>query len=789
MRYNDESDKIEISVSELVRLARVGCAASVQKDEDEPSAGRLQNDTQPIRLEFSVDGVELTLSGKRLEKNSTAYVHSFPVGGSPLRPDKAEIEQARGEAYILAYMELFRDSKSEPCRGSINLQICYINSESGEQAESLETVTRAKLSRFFDKCAAALEGYAEAECERVKLRLPSMASAAFPYKEMREGQREFIRSAYRTMARGGELFAIAPTGTGKTVSALFPALRALGDGRCEKVFYLTPKTTTAEAARDCLELFAKEGVRLRAVILSAKERACTSGLVCRESKRLCASLSSNRLKEAVFSLYREGMTVAALSDFRRVGTEFGVCPYELALSYSELCDVIICDFNYLFDPRVYIRRFFTESGSYAFLIDEAHNLADRARDMYSAEVSELTLSTLANSPHFGEFSAAKEASSRLSQALRELLFPLIKEELRQDADGNRYGAYHTHNLPGELFGLFGKARDACDRELKETFCAKDEQKNVRVKALREYIHLLDRFIFALSRFDDGFEFFVFFEDEKIRAKIFCLDTGGVIRDRLRLGRSAVFFSGTLSPTDYYKQVLGGDRSSCVLKVDSPFVPEQLKVAVMDKISTRYSEREDTLLAICRGIAATLSAKRGNYMVFAPSFAYAEAIYKSFSAKYPKIRTLCQKSNMTAMEKAEFLDAFSKSDGNYLVAFCVMGGIYSEGIDLTGDKLIGAVIVGIGMPTPTYEREAIAAYYDEKLEAGKLYAYIYPGMNKVLQAAGRVIRCEDDRGVIVLIDDRFDDPIYKKTAPTLWRGMQFFSDPKSLKESLERFWAE
>jgi Rad3-related DNA helicase len=251
----------------------------------------------------------------------------------------------------------------------------------------------------------------------------------------------------------------------------------------------------------------------------------------------------------------------------------------------------------------------------------------------------------------------------------------------------------------------------------------------------------------------------------------------------------VLFSATLSPLGYYRETLGGERSDETLEVSSPFAPEQLSVSIMDKISTRYSEREDTLLAIVRTIAATVSAKRGNYMVFTPSFEYNEALAKAFELKYPKLHIITQKKNMTAKEKSEFLDEFKKDDASYLIGFCVMGGIYSEGVDLAGDSLIGAVIVGIGMPSLSYEREAIAEYYQEKYEEGKQYAYIYPGFHRVLQAAGRVIRRESDRGVIVLIDDRFADPLYKKSVPQLWHGLKFVADAKGLRMLLDKFWAE
>ena len=317
----------------------------------------------------------------------------------------------------------------------------------------------------------------------------------------------------------------------------------------------------------------------------------------------------------------------------------------------------------------------------------------------------------------------------------------------------------------------------------------DNERNARLKAIRDLLYKVKKVASSLNSFDTGYRFLVFCHGEELFFKVLCIDASCEIQKRIDKGSGAVFFSATLSPLDYYRSILSTDRYADTLEVDSPFDKSQLSVAIMDRISIRYSERERTLPAVCRVIAATLSAKRGHYMVFAPSFEYAEAIYEAFSKKYPKVKSMLQGKNMTAVEKEEFLAAFSRESDAYLVGFCVMGGIYSEGIDLAGDSLIGSVVVGIGIPSLSYEREVMAEYFEEKYESGKQYAYVYPGMNRVFQAAGRVIRREDDRGVIVLIDDRFADPIYKKSIPTLWEGMQYVSDAKDLKAELDKFWAE
>ena len=787
MRYADEERTIYLSAEELVSAARRGISPSQAYDEDEPSVseaplpeGYSESDVVTLSTDFCVSDMNFRLSAAAYIKDGEVHI-AAPV--SDLREAKRRevAAQYRGEAFIAGAIFAEREKAV-----SVTLGVVYCAEGTKESETVRETVSREKLVSFFDKCKALLPEAGQAEIERVTVRLPSMKRLKFPYGKPRPGQDEFIRAAYRTIARGGVLYGAAPTGTGKTVSALFPAVRALGDGRVGKVFYLTPKTTTAEAARECLLRFSEAGASIRSIILVAKEKLCTHSHVCRESKRLCPTNRQNRIYEAAAALYEKKLVTAMPEDVRKVAEEFTVCPYELSLTYSELCDVVICDFNYLFDPQVYIRRYFTRGGSYAFLIDEAHNLGERAREMYSAEIS---LSELTYTEALSELSLLRKAAGEAGEIFERTLRALLRDEVRRDPDGKETGAYHSHTVPSELYEIFGKLSEIAEDELYESFRSRDDEANERTHFIREYLYRIKKFRDTLDRFDDGFEFFAFLDGSELRAKLFCLDTGAVIRKRLELGRSAVLFSGTLSPISYYKSVLGGDGASGVLSLDSPFAPEQLSVSVMHNITTRYSEREKSLPAVLKVIAATLSAKRGNYMIFSPSFAYSESLFKLFRTKYPKIKAILQKPHMTDAEKAEFLAEFSREDSSYLAAFCVTGGIYSEGIDLAGDKLIGAVIVGIGMPALSFEREAIAAYYEEKLEMGVQYAYLYPGMNRVLQAAGRVIRSEDDRGVIVLIDDRFDDPLYKKTAPSLWKGMQFLEDARELRERLDEFWLE
>ena len=784
MRYSSESGKIVISVKEFINIARRSIGGSLSRDENEP-IDRMRNKSEfTLRYGFNLKERDFTIEGSASDIKDKSLRHDFTVEGRADRPSHAEISQARGEAFLLGkmYCEL------TGCE-LIEITVCYISRDGSDKRDISEWVSKKKLDTFFNRCLINIAIYAEPEVERVTSRLPSLKTLKFPYPEKREGQSDFIKSVYHSLSRGGSLFAAAPTGTGKTVSVLYPALRALGDDRFDKIFYLTPKGTANEAVRECVMRCRDCGADLRCVILSSKEKSCHLGMICREGYSLCALSECKRLPDAVLELYKSGKSVTDLSDILPITKKYSVCPYEAALAYAEVCDLVVCDINYLFDPVVYIRRFFTDAGRYAFLIDEAHNLPDRAREMYSQELDESLFDTLIQSELISEDTKLKRLLPEYKERFTDLFMPYLKEEIRTDKDGKKFGFAHLSEIPPMLYDLIGELYAHTDAELIRAYNETDENKNKRIKLLRDFLYTLKSFSLTLEEFDGNFKLFLHYTNGKIKTKLFCVDPGRLIKKRLDLGHGSVFFSATLSPISYYKSVLGADRSSEAFEISSPFDPSQLSVSIMDSISTRYSERDKTLPAVCKAIAAALSAKRGNYMVFAPSFEYCAALSEYFKEKYPKIKIIAQKPNMTKAEKDEFLNCFKSEDSGYLVGFCVMGGIYSEGVDLVGDSLIGAIVVGIGMPSLSVEREAMAEYYQDKYEEGKTYAYIYPGMNRVLQAAGRVIRTETDRGIILLIDDRFNDPVYKKSIPKLWKGLKYIANFKELNERIKKFWSE
>ncbi len=791
MLYDPNSGKIKISLKEFIGIARRGISPTLPFDEDEPSITDtslllMKEELPDIKRErviygFSALGYDFEMYMQLVCVMEGEVIIAKEIDTSPKALTRDERALMRAEAFIIG--KALTDIQNY---NDIVVNFHIFNRIRGEKATFTEVVRQKQLDDFFDKCVAAVAKFAAPEVERVTKRLPSLQNLRFPFENIRDGQREFMREAYRTLSLGGVLFASAPTGTGKTVSAIYPALKALAKGRAEKIFYLTPKGTTAEAVRDTIDLLCKEGAMLRALIITRKDRMCINGHLCRSTRYLCKYSKCTKIADAALKLYKNVNNCLDFSHVIEVAKEYAVCPYELSLAYSELCDIVICDFNYLFDPGAYLRRYFDDGGRYLFLVDEAHNLVERSRDMYSAS---LTLDEIAEpfyDERIRENSPIKSISNNTKKVLHELIYPLVKEELREDREGKIHGATHVSEIPPRMFTIFDELQLFIAEEQKNAIKEKDAE---LIFLLREYGLKIKKFASAMARFDECYKLIIFYSDGQIKLEILALHTGKEIREMINRGHGALFFSATLAPIHYYRSTLGGEAQDGTLSVDSPFASEQLSVCIMDKISTRFSEREDTLSAVCRAIAATVSARRGNYMVFCPSFAYSESLYKVFKAKYPKIKILIQKKDMTQSEKSAFLEEFKRESDTYLIGFAVMGGIYSEGIDLAGDSLIGAVVVGIGMPGLSYEREAIAEYYQEKYEEGKQFAYIYPGMNRVFQAAGRVIRRESDRGVIVLIDDRFDDPIYKKSLPKLWSGTKFIGDAQTLRTVLDEFWHE
>ncbi len=626
---------------------------------------------------------------------------------------------------------------------------------------------------------------------RIDLRLPTFQKTPFPYAAVRESQDVLIRECYRDIKAGKRLFAQAPTGTGKTASTLYPAVRALGDGICDKIFYLTAKASTGREALRAAERIRESGADLYTVVLASKEQLCIKreerqGLSrhCNPDDCVRAVDFYPKCRAAIEELLatRHEFPVSVIEE---TAAKYGICPHELQLELSEFCDVIICDYNYVFDPAVYLRRYFADPSPieerYVFLVDEAHNLADRACDMYSAAFS--LSACKEHLQHLTESNAVTKECLTPIETVTELVNSyrlLCKDELFRDDAGVEHGFYITKAPLQALNDAMETAVSALDRLL---FLHRDfEGENDALHLLG----MLKRYRMISEIYDKQFLTFVEVNGAEVLVRQICQDPSAVLQDCLNRACAAVLFSATLTPLDYFADILGGGKKAVKISLPSPFDPENCCVVAATDISTRYEDREKSVKRIASHIAATVSPKKGNYIFYFPSYDYMEKVHVAFCKRYPKLLTVKQEKGMRAEDREAFLSSFA-NDGSWRIGFCVLGGSFSEGVDLPGNRLIGVGIVGVGLPGISNERNLLKEYYDQTRESGYDYAYIYPGMNRVLQAAGRLIRRESDTGVIVLMDDRYASERYQILFPDRWQTVRSATNATELANIMAEFW--
>ena len=713
----------------------------------------------------------------------------------------------------------------------VTLRLTYVTPGHEEEAYFADSILSARqLEGGYAAILRMILPHAKDLWERETTLRKTAKRAIFPYTEVRDAQQDMIRECWRDMRAGKTLFAEAPTGIGKTIATLYPAVRVWGEGRCDKIFYLTAKNATRREAFAAVQKLNEAATPIRACVITARESACICEAAKEGGHRLstyCNPVSCpyakgyfDRVESVIFDLLSSGKTVFSGLDIRAAAKKWQVCPYELALDLSELCEIIICDYNYVFSPSVYLRRYFTEGiphtegHRYLFLVDEAHNLPDRARDMYSGALSLADVTTVQDILHEWEtrigqdlifptedvgYAEDDKTAPRLkASSLDDLIGVLSRMSLAcaettvVDTDGVKRGVSLDRNQPVALCEATRSLSTLCDRWLRRNTA------HPLYTTVDGLATALRGFRTAADYYDRRFATFVEVEGDDVRVKLTCLDPAGILRPILHKAEARVLFSATLTPNDYFADILGGDRDSVLVNFESPFPRDHLCVAVCDGVSTRYEDRDGSCRKIMNHIAATISAKRGNYMVYFPSYAYLEKVYALFQKKYPSVKTVVQKPGMTYAEREAFIASFTPDSKELLVGFCVLGGSFSEGVDLPGRCLIGAVVVGVGIPALSSERNIMREYYDEtrvttdpeeggSCSEGYAYAYTYPGMNHVLQAVGRVIRRPEDYGVAVLIDDRYVTEPYLHLYPAHWEMISAVEDPVSLNEYLASFW--
>lgn len=720
---------------------------------------------------------------------------------------EAPVYVHKAQAMCYAYIYALQNHLDQ-----IGVQMTYCNLDTEDVKLFQEVFAWDALADWFGNLIAEYRKWADWQIMWRRKRQESIQNLEFPYP-YREGQRKLVGDVYRTIRRGKNLFLQAPTGVGKTISTIFPAVKAVGEELADRIFYLTAKTITATVAKETFGLLREQGYQAKIIQLTAKEKLCLCGntaieqeaadqdnpypdfpqikLECNPQNCPYAKGHFDRVNDAVFELL-QASDLFTREEILAQARKHRVCPFELSLDVATWCDNILCDYNYVFDPNVYLKRFFQDSSKekYLFLVDEAHNLVDRSREMYSATL------------YKEDILAVKKIMKPHNQAIARTLDKCNKAMLDFKRECENYSVcesvgvltFYLMRLVSQMEEFFEKPREFPDK-----------------KTVLDFYFELRNFVNIYDLVDENYVIYdEMQEDGRFMIKLFCVDPSKNLQKCIDKSVSTIFFSATLLPINYYKRLLSTKEDNYAIYAQSTFDETQRLLAFGRDVSTKYTRRGPAEYEkIARYIRAAIRSKKGNYMVFFPSYKMMQDVYDVFvrveresdtrngvavsdepsiaeESLKESLTIIMQHSNMNEAEREEFLQAFEQEDGGTLVAFCVMGGIFGEGIDLKNDRLIGAVIVGTGLPQISNEREILKQYYDKQGLSGFDYAFRYPGINKVLQAAGRVIRTQEDRGIIVLLDERFLQSDYNALYPREWKN-RIVGNVETVDAEICKFW--
>lgn len=737
----------------------------------------LEEEYYDLILEGRADGIQILTEGEKpdysvsfqnivLEDSAKVIIDEikgiYMKLDHLLAPVGVHLAQAKCYAYIYA---LQHDLKR------IGVQMTYVNLDTEEMKYFSEEYTFEDLKEWFDDLIASYRKWSDFQYAWKKLRQESIQKLQFPFA-YRKGQKELAAGVYRTIQRKKNLFIQAPTGVGKTITTVFPAVKAVGEGLGDRIFYLTAKTVTGTVAWETFDQLRRQGYQAKLIQITAKEKMC-----------LCAEMECNpvycpyarghydRVNDAVFGLLQKEdfFTREVLLEQAR---EYQVCPFEMSLDVASWVDDIICDYNYVFDPNVYLKRFFAEGirGDYIFLIDEAHNLVERSREMYSATLRKEDLL------------AVRKIMKRYQPKLDKDFNKCNRILLDYKRECENYKVYQ--DIGSFIFTLMNLASGLDEFLQRSTEFPERKEVSEFYFAVRNFLNMYERVdehyvIYGEHTSEGGF-----------LLKLYCVDPSLNLQECIDKGNAAIFFSATFLPIRYYKSLLSTKQDNYAVYAETAFTEDQSLLLLGRDVSSRYTRRnQDEYRRIAEYIRKIGQAQKGNYMIFFPSYKMMQEVYEVFEGiNCGEMETCMQVSGMKEEEREAFLGQFVAEHERSFLAFCVMGGIFGEGIDLKNEQLIGAVVVGTGLPQISNEREILKHYYDERSGEGFDYAYRYPGMNKVLQAAGRVIRTVDDSGVILLLDDRFTRREYESLFPKEWERRSFCT-VESVSGYLDAFWEQ
>jgi DNA excision repair protein ERCC-2 len=722
----------------------------------------------PVCLELDFHDVILLISGRIdgvLEYPDRVCIEE--IKSTRKDPDQMDIpEDHPFWAQVKCYGYLYAKQKGLE---KIILQLTLANVDTEKIHELKKTFTTKELKAFFDVLVdVCLQKIRAMNAWRLK-RNQTIALLDFPFEKYRAGQRQMAVTIYRVIRDKRQAIIQAPTGIGKTMAALYPALKAMNEGLAEKIFFLTARTTGKSAAETALKLLETSGLRIRTLTITAKSKICFNpDCLCNAQECEFAEGYYDRIDIALDQLFEKD--IIDRTRIESLAAAHHICPFDFTLEASNLADIIICDYNYAFDPGVYLKQFFLNGKKdYVFLVDEAHNLVDRGREMFSASLSRSLFVELLR--------LIRPKLPKISISLRNIIEWFSRKKtriLRQK------GFISETELPEDIMPVFGKFI-----QLSEYWLLHNYKSPFRQKIIDTYLEV-SNFMKIAGYYDQTYVTVYENLDFDIRLKLFCLDPAGPLEKALKRCSAAIFFSATMTPVSYFKKVIGCRESTIEMLLSSPFPQENCLVAVFDRISTLYKRRWETREQLAEILTSLISQKCGNYLFFFPSYEYLNMVLKVFKKRNAGIRIMIQKSDMKESERGKFIESFKKESCDVLVGFAVMGGFFAEGIDLVGDCLSAAAIISVGIPMICPERELIRRYYQQKNGAGFDFAYKFPAINRVLQAAGRVIRSETDKGVILLIDERFSKPDYSNRLPEHWNMLRV-KNHSDFNAILKNFW--
>ena len=721
----------------------------------------------PLKMSFNVDEVNIVLEGRAdgiIKRSETEYV---------IDEIKTTVEDLQifhddnlgwhlGQAKCYAYM-FAKQTNLE----FIGVKLTYIRQ--GKEKEQLidsYVFNVLELEQFVVKLLNEYLAFYNIIFNKIAKRNESIESLKFPFNKFRQGQRDLAKYTYAMAKKRGRLFAEAPTGIGKTISTVFPFVKALKDDDNSKIFYLTAKTSGREAAHQAIKLLKENGLSLGDIMITAKDKICfCKGQACNPEECPYAKGYYNKI-QTVLRYAILNYNDFDLQTITQLAYDNQICPFELELDLSLFMDVIICDYNYVFDPISYMKRYFDEdTSSFLVLVDEAHNLVDRSRDMYSASLSYKQFLEARKSVCHSKLHKLKLALSKMSK--------MFKEYLVNPKDGNY--------ILDEFYDYTYKTISSFITTMQDI--NKNDNKEMSKELLEFYLEV-NRFSKILEFYNDHFICYYEIIKDELILHVACLDASSFLHSSLRRLRGSVLFSATLSPIEYYVDMLGGKKEDAQLILPSPFPVDNLKIIIAPKVSIRYKNRDSSYQQVADYIKAFVKNKVGNYFIFLPSYEYLTNLMPYIDME--DVDVFEQAKGMSDEEKEEFLTNFKPNPERTTLGFVIVGGAFGEGIDLVSDRLIGAIIVGIGMPKINFVSDQIMKYYDAREQSGYNYAYLNPGMNKVMQALGRVIRSETDRGAVLLIDERYLTNDYRDLFKSEWRKYEVAFSPKEVSVILQDF---